>query len=182
MSETPDYAKMAAQFDEFLRPSGDCLDDETDGGWVKWTFEHAPAILSALRICAEAQETEAKVQERGAVYVAFERARVIAAMRLAAKAQETKARSSSEAVPVKKSGRDTVEEGRRADDPCSRVGSSPTNLAQETEAAVEAEREACAKIAADGCLVPPDGGSPTDDEIRMCDNIAAAIRARKEPT
>ena len=74
MSDKPDYARLADEFEGFLRPNTHCLDDETDGGWVKWTFEHAPAILSALRICAEAQETEAKVKERGAVYVAVERA------------------------------------------------------------------------------------------------------------
>ena len=46
-------------------------------------------------------------------------------------------------------------------------------------AAVRAEeREACARIALDGCLVPPDGGSPTEDERLMCEHITAAIRAR----
>lgn len=34
-----------------------------------------------------------------------------------------------------------------------------------------------AKIAENGCLVPPDGGSPTDQEREMCDGIAAQIRA-----
>ncbi len=43
-------------------------------------------------------------------------------------------------------------------------------------AALQEERERCARIAANGCLVPPDGGSPTEDEVRMCDSIAAAIR------
>lgn len=33
-----------------------------------------------------------------------------------------------------------------------------------------------AGIARQGCLVSPDGGSPTDDEVRMCKDIAAAIR------
>ena len=42
------------------------------------------------------------------------------------------------------------------------------------------ERERCAKIADDGMLVPPDGGSPTDDEIRVAQDIASAIR--KEQT
>lgn len=37
--------------------------------------------------------------------------------------------------------------------------------------------EACARIAEDGCLVPPDGGSPTVEEKEMCDGIARAIRA-----
>ena len=39
-----------------------------------------------------------------------------------------------------------------------------------------AERERCARIAKDGCRVPPDGGSPTEAEREMCDWIAAAIR------
>lgn len=38
------------------------------------------------------------------------------------------------------------------------------------------ERERCAKIADNGMLVPPDGGSPTEDEIRVATGIAAAIR------
>jgi len=40
------------------------------------------------------------------------------------------------------------------------------------------EREACAFIAFNGCLVPPDGGSPTEAERLMCEDIANAIRAR----
>jgi hypothetical protein len=32
-------------------------------------------------------------------------------------------------------------------------------------------------IAKDGCLVPPDGGSPTEDEIAICDRIADGIAA-----
>jgi hypothetical protein len=40
------------------------------------------------------------------------------------------------------------------------------------------EREACAEIAFNGCLVPPDGGSPTEAERLMCEDIANAIRAR----
>jgi hypothetical protein len=40
------------------------------------------------------------------------------------------------------------------------------------------EREACADIAFNGCLVPPDGGSPTEAERLMCEDIANAIRAR----
>lgn len=45
------------------------------------------------------------------------------------------------------------------------------------EKRVAEERERCARIARDGCLVPPDGGSPTEEEAAMCDVIAAAIRA-----
>lgn len=41
--------------------------------------------------------------------------------------------------------------------------------------------EAAARIARDGCLVPPDGGSPTQGEIDMCENIAAAIRTLTPP-
>lgn len=33
----------------------------------------------------------------------------------------------------------------------------------------------CAKIARDGCLVPPDGGSPTNEEADLCDSIADSI-------
>jgi hypothetical protein len=42
--------------------------------------------------------------------------------------------------------------------------------------AIEQERERCARLATNGCLAPPDGGSPTEDEARLCDAIAAAIR------
>jgi len=38
-------------------------------------------------------------------------------------------------------------------------------------------REAAAKVAREGCLVPPDGGSPTEAEAEMCERIATAIRA-----
>ena len=44
------------------------------------------------------------------------------------------------------------------------------------QAAVMAERERCALIAVNGCLVPPDGGSPTDDERLLCEEIARRIR------
>jgi hypothetical protein len=35
-----------------------------------------------------------------------------------------------------------------------------------------------AYIARSGCLVPPDGGSPTEDEADMCDAIAERILSR----
>lgn len=35
--------------------------------------------------------------------------------------------------------------------------------------------KAAAGIARNGCLVPPDGGSPPDAEAEMCDHIADAI-------
>lgn len=37
--------------------------------------------------------------------------------------------------------------------------------------------EEAARIAENGCLVPPDGGSPTEAERDMCKSIASAIRA-----
>lgn len=40
------------------------------------------------------------------------------------------------------------------------------------------EREACARIAENACLVPPDGGSPTEAEAEMCNRAAQFIRAR----
>jgi hypothetical protein len=41
--------------------------------------------------------------------------------------------------------------------------------------------EAAAKVALDGCLVPPDGGSPTEGERLMCEEIARRIRAITPP-
>lgn len=38
--------------------------------------------------------------------------------------------------------------------------------------------EEAAWIARDGCLVPPDGGSPTTEEVELCDRIAKRIRSR----
>ena len=37
----------------------------------------------------------------------------------------------------------------------------------------------CVAIAREGCLVPPDGGSPTDDERRVADHIAGMISRLK---
>lgn len=37
--------------------------------------------------------------------------------------------------------------------------------------------ERAAGVARNGCLVPPDGGSPTEAEADMCDHIADAILA-----
>ena len=48
--------------------------------------------------------------------------------------------------------------------------------------AVRDERERCALVARDGCLVPPDGGSPTEAEIELCDEIARRIRALGDKT
>jgi Lar family restriction alleviation protein len=41
--------------------------------------------------------------------------------------------------------------------------------------------EEAAKVAERGCLVPPDGGSPTEAEREMCEAIAAAIRSLSQP-
>lgn len=43
-------------------------------------------------------------------------------------------------------------------------------------AVADAERKRCAQIARNGCLVPPDGGSPTEDEAALCEEIARRIR------
>ena len=37
--------------------------------------------------------------------------------------------------------------------------------------------EEAAKIARNGCLVPPDGGDPTEAEVMLCDEIASRILA-----
>jgi len=42
--------------------------------------------------------------------------------------------------------------------------------------------EEAAKVARDGCLVPPDGGSPTEAEADMCARIAFNIRILKGDT
>lgn len=39
--------------------------------------------------------------------------------------------------------------------------------------------EEAALVAEQGCLVPPDGGSPTEAEAELCKEIAARIRALK---
>lgn len=43
---------------------------------------------------------------------------------------------------------------------------------------VAIEREACAKVAENACLVDPDGGSPTEEERIVCEEAARRIRAR----
>lgn len=47
-------------------------------------------------------------------------------------------------------------------------------------AAREAALNEAAYIACNGCLVPPDGGSPTTEEADMCAGIAKAILALKD--
>ena len=43
---------------------------------------------------------------------------------------------------------------------------------------IAAERVRCAVVARNGCLVPPDGGSPTEDERLLCEEIARRILAK----
>lgn len=61
--------------------------------------------------------------------------------------------------------------------------SEPADLAEGIDEAIAAARSAAleeaAKVADTGMLVPPDGGSPTQDEIDVAERIAAAIRALK---
>lgn len=40
--------------------------------------------------------------------------------------------------------------------------------------------EEAARLCDKAMLVPPDGGAPTTDEVRMCEVCAAAIRALKK--
>lgn len=40
--------------------------------------------------------------------------------------------------------------------------------------------EECARIAQDACLVPPDGGSPTEAECAVADEAARRIRSLME--
>ena len=49
------------------------------------------------------------------------------------------------------------------------------------ERAVREALEEAAKVAERGCLVPPDGGSPTESEREMCEAIARDIRAVGAP-
>jgi hypothetical protein len=76
----------------------------------------------------------------------------------------------------------------RSDDPVGhyayKLGEAEQEIKQLREglrAAVLAEREACAQVAENACLVPPDGGSPTEAEAEMCRNAAQFIRARSNP-
>ena len=49
------------------------------------------------------------------------------------------------------------------------------------DAAVAAAVERCATVARNGCLVLPDGGSPTEDERLLCEEIERRIRATLPP-
>ena len=50
-----------------------------------------------------------------------------------------------------------------------------------TNAALLAALRDTVHIARNGCLVPPDGGSPTEAEAELCDEIADRIKARIAP-
>lgn len=47
----------------------------------------------------------------------------------------------------------------------------------EAEAALDIALKAAADVARNACLVPPDGGAPTETESEMCDRAADAILA-----
>lgn len=52
-------------------------------------------------------------------------------------------------------------------------------LGREIFQARSAALEEAAQVAVQACLVPPDGGSPTEDEYRVCEAAASYIRALK---
>lgn len=56
----------------------------------------------------------------------------------------------------------------------------PGYTRQDVEAAVKRALKKAESIAANACLVPPDGGSPTDDEVAVCNAAANYIRAIAE--
>lgn len=43
------------------------------------------------------------------------------------------------------------------------------------------ERVACAHLAKNACLNPPDGGSPTTEEVEVCDEAYRRIMKRSSP-
>lgn len=57
-------------------------------------------------------------------------------------------------------------------------GSAHGRIVDAIERAIREEREACAWIAENACLVPPDGGCPSEDEQLVAERAAKAIRAR----
>lgn len=78
-----------------------------------------------------------------------------------------------------------IQERERSYSCCARCGDRfMTNTWKHSECAYlagfakgrEMERERAAKVAETGCLVPPDGGSPSEAEAQLCAGIAAAIR------
>lgn len=52
-------------------------------------------------------------------------------------------------------------------------------LGHQLSEARNAALEEAAQVAAQACLVPPDGGSPTEDEYRVCEAAASYIRSLK---
>ena len=62
---------------------------------------------------------------------------------------------------------------------------TPAEVAAQVHAArrlcADAMREAAARAARHACLVPPDGGSPSDDEVAVCDEAERRIRALPLP-
>jgi hypothetical protein len=59
------------------------------------------------------------------------------------------------------------------------LASETRDLAAHIDLAIDEALELAARIADNGMLVPPDGGSPSEDEIRMAEGIASAIRKLK---
>lgn len=53
------------------------------------------------------------------------------------------------------------------------------DAAERADQARDAALEEAATVAENACLVPPDGGSPTDDEREMCEEAARQIRSLK---
>jgi len=73
-----------------------------------------------------------------------------------------------------------IEMARQAGLPEAIIEMTPIAFEAFAKLVAEKEREACAQIAIYGCMVPPDGGSPTEDERLLCEHIAHSIRARGE--
>jgi len=57
----------------------------------------------------------------------------------------------------------------------------PAEVGALVAAGQEAMRAACAVAAREACLVPPDGGSPTAEEVAVCDEAERRIRALPLP-
>lgn len=66
----------------------------------------------------------------------------------------------------------------RSFDACERRGKLSEDAIFETaRPIIEELLKVCANIARNGCLVPPDGGSPSEAESQMCEEIAKLIEA-----
>lgn len=77
-------------------------------------------------------------------------------------------------MPLSRPFADTVRE-RVARDPAFAQALLDEHAAE--NARLRAALKEAERIARDGCLVPPDGGSPTEAEAQMCDDIADRIAA-----